>query len=172
MSSTIFAVPTDPLEPSFRVVEARAPGPVAAPVNDLELVSAGLLKFGGGGGTNDAESQPCAIRMLARSPRSIGALGAGLGVTRQAGRKVADGLEQRGYAVTERDARDSRQLNVVLTPAGRIFARDVVAVIAELNHEVASRTEPADLAAADAVLRAILFDDSARQRASNLPGPA
>jgi len=58
MSSTIFAVPTDPLEPSFRVVEAGEPGLVAALENDLELVSAGLLKFGGGGGTNDSESQP------------------------------------------------------------------------------------------------------------------
>ena len=81
-------------------------------------------------------------------------------------------IEQRGYATTERDARDSRQLNVVFTPAGRAFARDVVAVIAELNDEVASRTTPADLVAVDTVLRAILFDESARQRAARLAGPA
>ncbi|HEY3905094.1 MAG TPA: MarR family transcriptional regulator [Streptosporangiaceae bacterium] len=117
-------------------------------------------------------SDAAAIRMLRRGPQSIGALGAGLGVSRQAGRKVADGLEQRGYVTTERDARDSRQLNVVLTPAGGAFARDVVAVIAELNDEVASRTAPADLVAVDTVLRAILFDESARQRAARLPGPA
>jgi DNA-binding MarR family transcriptional regulator len=117
-------------------------------------------------------SDAAAIRMLARGPQSIGALGAGLGVTRQAGRKVADGLEQRGYVTTERDARDSRQLNVELTPAGRAFARDVLAVIAELNGEVTSRASQADLAAVDNVLRAVLFDESARQRAARLPGPA
>jgi hypothetical protein len=64
-----------------------------------------------------------------------------------------------------------KQRDVVLTPAGRAFARDVVAVIAELNDEVASRTAPADLVAVDTVLRAILFDESARQRAARLPGP-
>jgi DNA-binding MarR family transcriptional regulator len=117
-------------------------------------------------------SDAAAIRILARGPLSVGALGVGLGVTRQAGRKVADGLEQRGYVTTERDAYDSRQLNVGLSPAGRAFAGDVVAVIAELNREVASRADLADLAAVDRVLRAVLFDESARQRAARLPGPA
>jgi DNA-binding MarR family transcriptional regulator len=32
-----------------------------------------------------------------------------LGVTRQAAGKVADALEQRGYATTERDSRATRQ---------------------------------------------------------------
>jgi DNA-binding MarR family transcriptional regulator len=95
-----------------------------------------------------------------------------LGVSRQAARKVADALEQRGYATTERDARDTRQLNVVLTPAGRDYAHAVIVVIAQLNREVAVQVSPADLAAADTVLRAALFDESARQRASQLPPPA
>ncbi|HXC82270.1 MAG TPA: MarR family winged helix-turn-helix transcriptional regulator, partial [Trebonia sp.] len=86
-------------------------------------------------------------------------------------RKVADGLEQRGYATTERDARDSRQLNVTLTTVGRDYARAVIDVTEELNREIAERVSPAQLAAADTVLRAALFDDTARQRASRLLPP-
>jgi DNA-binding MarR family transcriptional regulator len=112
------------------------------------------------------------MRVLSRDPMPVGQLGAVLGVTRQAARKVADGLEQRGYATTEKDSRDTRQLNVTLTPVGREYARAVIAVTEELNREVAGRVSPAQLAAADAVLRAALFDDGARQRASQLPPPA
>jgi len=111
------------------------------------------------------------MRMLWRDPLPVGQLGAGLGVTRQAARKVADGLEQRGYATTGRDSRDTRQLNVTLTQLGRDYARAITAVIEELNREVAGRVSPSQLAAADAVLRSALFDDSARQRASRLPPP-
>jgi DNA-binding MarR family transcriptional regulator len=111
------------------------------------------------------------LRMLLRNPLPVGRLGAGLGVTRQAARKVADGLERRGYATTRRDTRDTRQLNVTLTPLGRDYAHAITAVIEELNRELAGRVSPAQLAAADTVLRAALFDDSARQRASQLPPP-
>jgi DNA-binding MarR family transcriptional regulator len=116
-------------------------------------------------------SDAAAMRMLWRDPLPVGQLGAGLGVTRQAARKVADGLEQRGYATTGRDSRDTRQLNVTLTQLGRDYARAITAVIEELNREVAGRVGPAELAAADTVLRAALFDDSARQRAARLPPP-
>jgi len=111
------------------------------------------------------------MRVLVRGPLPIGRLGADLGVTRQAARKIADALEQRDYATAERDSRDTRQLNVTLTPVGRDYARAVIAVTEELNREVAGRVSPAQLAAADTVLRAALFDDSARQRASQLPRP-
>lgn len=111
------------------------------------------------------------MRVLWRGPLPVGRLGAGLGVTRQAARKIADALEQRGYATAERDSRDTRQLNVTLTPAGRDYARAVIAVTEELNQEVAARVSPAQLAAADTVLRAALFDASARERASQLPPP-
>ena len=50
-------------------------------------------------------------------------------------------------------------------------ARAITAVIDELNREVAQRVSPAQLVAADAVLRAALFDDSTRQRASRVPPP-
>ncbi len=69
------------------------------------------------------------LPMLGREPLPVGRLGAGLGVTRQAARKVAGALEQRGYATTERDSRDTRQLNVTLTQLGRDYARAVTAVV-------------------------------------------
>jgi DNA-binding MarR family transcriptional regulator len=117
-------------------------------------------------------SDAAATRLLLCGPAPVGKLGVTLGVTRQAARKVADGLEQRGYATIGRDQHDSRQVNVALTAAGRAYADAVVAVIAELNREVARKAAAADLAAADSVLRLALFDDSARRRAAALPGPA
>jgi DNA-binding MarR family transcriptional regulator len=117
-------------------------------------------------------SDSAALRMLFRRPLAIGQLGARLGVTRQAARKVADGLQRRGYATTGRDPGDSRQVNVVLTAAGEEYARTIAEVIGELNREVARRADPAQLAAVDAVLRAAMFDESARQRARRLPPPA
>jgi DNA-binding MarR family transcriptional regulator len=112
-----------------------------------------------------------AIRLLRRGPVPVGRLGATLGVTRQAARKVADGLDQRGYATIQRDPHDARQLNVTLTAAGEEYASAVVAVIEQLNREVMRRTDPAELSAADAVLRAAMFDDSTRWRAAMLPPP-
>ena len=117
-------------------------------------------------------SDAAVLRLLRRGPAPVGRLGAVLGVTRQAARKVADALVQRGYASTERDCADARQLNVVLTPVGQDYARAIGSVIEELNNELIARVDPAQLAAADAVLRAALFDDSARQRASRLAGPS
>jgi DNA-binding MarR family transcriptional regulator len=111
------------------------------------------------------------VRALGLGPLPVGRLGAVLGVSRQAARKVAGAMEQRGYATTERDSRDTRQLNVTLTAIGRDYARAVTTVVEQLNREVADRVSPADLAAADTVLRAALFDESASQRASRLPPP-
>jgi DNA-binding MarR family transcriptional regulator len=117
-------------------------------------------------------SDAAAVRLLLRrGPVPVGQLGTALVVTRQAARKAADGLQRRGFATTRRDPDDSRQLNVALTSAGQDYARAVIAVIAELNREVARRVDPAQLAAADAVLRAVLFDPSTRQRAAWLPRP-
>jgi DNA-binding MarR family transcriptional regulator len=112
-----------------------------------------------------------ALRLLWQGPLPVGQLGADLGVTRQAARKVVEGLEERGYVTTERDSRDTRQLNVTLTQVGRDYALAIILVIRELNREVAERVSPAQLAAADAVLRAALFDEGARQRASRVPPP-
>jgi DNA-binding MarR family transcriptional regulator len=134
-------------------------------------VSEMARRLGGLGYADYRRSDAGAVRLLLREPLPVGKLGTHLGVTRQAARKVADGLQQRGYATTERDRRDARQLNVTLTRAGRDYAWTIVTVIDELNREVAERADPAQLAAADAVLRAVLFDDGARQRAERVPRP-
>ncbi|MGH3255027.1 MAG: MarR family winged helix-turn-helix transcriptional regulator [Streptosporangiaceae bacterium] len=111
-------------------------------------------------------SDALALRMLDRGPVSVGRLGTELGVTRQAARKVIDGLEQRGFARTERDAQDSRVLNVILTPAGAAYARAVIEVIYALNREFCKRVDPAHLATADVVLRAVIEGDSALEAAA------
>jgi DNA-binding MarR family transcriptional regulator len=101
-------------------------------------------------------SDAAVMRLLRRGPTPVGRLGAVLGVSRQAARKVDDGLAQRGYAGTERDETDSRKLNVVLSPRGEDYARAVVEVIGALNSELADRLHPAQLAAAEEVLRAVI----------------
>ncbi len=113
-------------------------------------------------------SDAAVMRLLQRGPLSIGRLGEALAVTRQAARKVADGLERRDLAVTARDEQDSRQVNIVLTPEGEAYARAVVAVIDRLNEELRQRVDPDQLMAADAVLRAVLDDNRSRQRADRL----
>jgi DNA-binding MarR family transcriptional regulator len=119
-------------------------------------------------------SDAAAVRQLQRGPMSIGRLGAGLGVTRQAARKVADGLERRGFATVARDEVDTRQVNVALTTDGAAYAAAVRAVIDDLNAAVVRNVRPSDLAAADAVLRAVMADDHTRRLAALLdppPGP-
>ena len=116
-------------------------------------------------------SDAAATRLLWHGPVPVGRLGAALGVTRQAARKVADGLHQRGFATIQRDSADARQLNVGLSPAGLAFTEAVVAVLEELNREIARRADPAQLTAADAVLRLVMLDDSTRQRADHIPAP-
>jgi DNA-binding MarR family transcriptional regulator len=116
-------------------------------------------------------SDAAALRLLRRRPLSIGELGEVVGVTRQAARKMAAGLQQRGYARLERDPRDSRRLNVVLTDAGEEYARDVSDVIEVLNRELRDRVDPAQLVAADTVLRAAIGDARERARAGLLVAP-
>src|SRR5579875_3434254 len=78
-----------------------------------------------------------AVRLLQRGPLPVGRLGEALGVTRQAARKVAAGLEERGFATVARDEVDARQLNVALTAEGKAYARALRAVINRLNRDVA-----------------------------------
>jgi DNA-binding MarR family transcriptional regulator len=117
-------------------------------------------------------SDAAALRLLRRGPVPVGRLGAELGVTRQAARKVAEGLEQRDYARTERDANDSRVLNVVLTAAGTAYAQAITDVIHAFNREFCQRVNPAQLAAAESVLRAVITGDGALQSAASaIRGP-
>jgi DNA-binding MarR family transcriptional regulator len=117
-------------------------------------------------------SDAVVLRLLLRGPVPAGRLGKGLGVTRQAARKVIEGLEQRGLARTERDTKDSRVLNVLLTDEGSAYAAAVTDVIGTLNREFCQRVDPAQLKAADAVLRAVLTGDpSLRDTASLIKPP-
>ena len=117
-------------------------------------------------------SDAAAVRMLQRGPMSIGRLGAALGVTRQAARKVADGLERRGFVTLARDEIDTRQVKVALTPDGEAYADAVRSVIEKLNRAVTRKVRREDLAVADAVLRAVLADDHTRRLAEFLGSPA
>jgi DNA-binding MarR family transcriptional regulator len=116
-------------------------------------------------------SDAAAVRLLQGGPMSIGRLGAALGVTRQAARKVADGLERRGFASLARDEFDARQIMIKLTSDGEAYGEAVRAVIEKLNRTVTRKVEPADLATADAVLRAVLADDHTRRLAEFLGPP-
>ena len=58
-----------------------------------------------------------------------------------------------------RDGTDTRQVNVTLTQAGQGYAEAVTKVIERLNRDLIRRVDPADLAGADAVLRAVLVDE-------------
>ncbi len=115
------------------------------------------------GYTDYRRSDAAALRLLSREPVTIGMLGAALGITRQAARKLADALERRGYARTAPDVRDARRVNVLLTEAGREYARAIIEVVEELNRELAARVGADDLRAADVVLRAALDVDAARR---------
>lgn len=99
------------------------------------------------------------LRMLLRGPLPVGHLGRVLGITRQAARKVARQLEQRGYATTVADPDDARKVVVALTDEGRAYALAIVEVIAALNRALAERVGPGELAAADVVLRAVMAPD-------------
>jgi DNA-binding MarR family transcriptional regulator len=117
-------------------------------------------------------SDAATLRRLLRGPASVGELGVHLGVTRQAARKIVRGLEERGYASTRADTDDARKVNVVLTSAGRAYADAIIEVISWLNWAVATRVTPDQLAAADAVLRASIEDESVARRAAYISPPA
>jgi DNA-binding MarR family transcriptional regulator len=110
-------------------------------------------------------SDAAALGSLLRRPLAIGQLGEELGMTRQAARQLADGLVERGYASFGTDDADARRTLVVLTPRGAAYGRAIWVAQDDLNELVRSRVTEADLAAADAVLRAVFPDGDARQRA-------
>lgn len=112
-----------------------------------------------------------AARLLDAGPLSVGQLGWLLGVTRQAARKVIQGLEDRGLATVEPDESDGRKSNAVLTPLGRKYAAAIISVVEELNAKVASSVSPDDFAVAGAVLRSVLADAWELERANLLVPP-
>jgi DNA-binding MarR family transcriptional regulator len=105
-------------------------------------------------------SDAAVFRRLLRGPTAVGRLDEVLGASRQAARKIVEGLEQRRYVTTERDPDDARRLIVSLTPAGEAYARAVVDVIESLNRGLVGRVEPEDLAATRRVLLAVISGES------------
>jgi len=116
-------------------------------------------------------SDAAVMRVLAGGATPVGELGLVLGVSRQAARKVAEGLVQRRYADTERDSDDARRINVVLTSAGHAYADAVIETIDALNRELYDRVELEQLRAADAVLRAALADEEERAHVTSAVRP-
>ena len=113
-------------------------------------------------------SDAMTMRPLLHGPRAISELGTALGISRQAARKLVTGLERRGYATTARDEHDARQLNVSLTASGEAFACAITDTIDALNRRLGDLVAPAQLLAADTVLRATLPSQHARDQAAVL----
>src|SRR5580658_7495938 len=78
--------------------------------------------------------------------------------------QLGEALAERGYASFGTDEADARRTLVILTPRGKSYGRAIWTAQDALNETVRSRVSEADLAAADAVLRAVFPDDGARQR--------
>jgi DNA-binding MarR family transcriptional regulator len=97
-------------------------------------------------------SDPLAMRWLGGGGVSLGSLGVTLGVTRQAARKVVNGLVERGYANVTTSSEDSRRRVVSLTPRGRDYLAAVVATLRSLHDEVVENVDERQLAAAYDVL--------------------
>ena len=117
-------------------------------------------------------SDAAAVRMLLAGPTTVGTFASFLGVSRQAARKIARGLEQRGFASAARDEADARRVNLTLTLAGRSYADAVVAVIAELNRDTAAAVTREQLAAADVVLRGVFAgSERAARIGAQIPPP-
>jgi DNA-binding MarR family transcriptional regulator len=100
-------------------------------------------------------SDTVAVRWLRHGPMPLGELAATLGVSRQAARKVVDGLVRRGYLRVERDAADARRLNVQLSDTGVDYAQAVVDVVAALNQDLEAWIDAYDLVVVKAVLRTV-----------------
>ncbi|MGH9057613.1 MAG: MarR family transcriptional regulator, partial [Acidimicrobiales bacterium] len=113
-------------------------------------------------------SDTASMRILARSAEPIGRLGDGLGISRQAARKLADGLVARGYAELVDDAADARRRLVQLTRRGLDYHRALAEASTALNQEV-RRLSASDQVAADTVLRAVLTDEDRRLAGSVSP---
>jgi len=104
-------------------------------------------------GFNDyRRSDALTLRWLVRTSLPLGAFTSTLGVSRQAARKVASGLVERGFAQVNVDKTDSRRRNVELTPSGREYGRAVIEVIHALDDELRTKLDPESIDAARDVL--------------------
>jgi DNA-binding MarR family transcriptional regulator len=95
------------------------------------------------------------LRWLRHGPLPFSELAATLGVSRQAARKLVEGLTVRHFAAVERDRNDARRLNVSLTEEGEDYARHVLDVVMALNAQLDEHVDPYDLAIVKSVLRTV-----------------
>jgi DNA-binding MarR family transcriptional regulator len=123
------------------------------------------------GYTDYRRTDAALVRLLRRGPIAIGGIGGGLGVSRQAARKLVDGLAQRGYSAEVRDENDARVVVVRLTAAGEAYASAVIEVVQRLNRELVGRVSRDELVAADTVLRATFGNDAQAYLAHLRPPP-
>src|SRR5271154_5821073 len=118
------------------------------------------------------QSDAWVLALLLQRPLAIGQLGEAQGISRQAARQMADGLVERGSPPFGPDEAAARRTLVVLTRRGKAYGRAIWMAQDALNETVRSRVSEADLAAADAVLRAVFPDDGARKRVDKrMPPP-
>lgn len=113
----------------------------------------------------------CTRVLLRRGAVPVGVLAGVLGVTRQAARKAARGLEERGFAQTRSDEEDRRRVIVALTPDGLRYGEAVVEVIALLNRRLSDSVDADALRAADSVLRAAIADPRLTRQAARIGPP-
>jgi len=97
-------------------------------------------------------SDALALRVLVPRVLPLSTMATALGASRQATRKVVNGLVERDFARVHVDASDSRRRNIELTSKGRDYASVVIEVIRTLNEELAAKIDPAHLDVAREVL--------------------
>jgi DNA-binding MarR family transcriptional regulator len=97
-------------------------------------------------------SDSLALRWLAHGPISLATLNTKFGVSRQATRKVVDGLVERNFATVQTDPVDARRRTVELSTRGRDYAAVVITTVHELNADVSRGVDPEHLATAVSVL--------------------
>ena len=68
---------------------------------------------------------------------------------------LLDRLENRGYLARELDPADRRSFRLPLTEAGQAVSAQVLAAIADLEHNALSRLDPSQLAGYQAVITAL-----------------
>lgn len=100
-------------------------------------------------------SDPLLLRWLVHGTTPIATLSSALGSSRQAARKTVGGLVDRHYAEVHVDGHDARRRTVTLSALGEVYARDVIAVLQELDRQVRATIEPDELRRAVSVLEAI-----------------
>ncbi len=110
-------------------------------------------------------SDAAVMRLLRGAPMPVGRIGERLAITRQAARKLAEALRERGYATIERDPRDARRLNVSLSPAGERYAAAVIDALVELNGELVANVAPEELTSARRVLLSAIAIEHRGRRA-------